>query len=122
MGMYDDVTCEHALPGEPKPKDNYFQTKDFDRLMDHYTITANGRLLKEKAEVQFHGMLNFYTYTNDDMWFEYEAKFADGRLIEIQPISIYRNGAGGSPDVFYPLPDRPTTPEDTASEQGSNDE
>ena len=63
MGMYDDVTCEHALPGEPKPKDN-------------------------------------------DMWFEYEAKFADGRLIEIQPKSIYRNDAGGSPDVFYPPPDQ----------------
>jgi hypothetical protein len=90
--------------------------------MDHYTITADGRLLKEKAEVQFHGMLNFYTYTNDAMWFEYEAKFADGRLIEIQPISIYRNGAGGSPHVFYPQPDRPTAPADTASEQGSNDE
>jgi len=39
--MYDGVTCGHALPGEPKPKDNYFQTKDFDRLMDHYSITAD---------------------------------------------------------------------------------
>jgi hypothetical protein len=41
------------------------------------------------------------------MWFEYEAKFTDGRLIEIRPISIYRNGARGLQDVFYPPPDRP---------------
>ncbi len=37
-------------------------------------------------------MLNFYTYTDDNMWFEYEAKFSDGRLIETRPMSIYRNG------------------------------
>jgi hypothetical protein len=115
MGMYDDITCEHALPGEPKPKDNSFQTKDLDCLMDHYTITRDGRLLKRKAEVQFHGMLSFYTYTDDDMWFEYEAKFADSRLIEMRPISIYRNGAGGPPDVFYPPPDRRPALETTGS-------
>jgi hypothetical protein len=121
MGMFDDISCEHVLPAEPKPKDDYFQTKDFDRLLDHYTITADGRLLKEKAEVPFHGVLNFYTYTNDDMWFEYEAEFTDGRLIEIRPISIYRNAAGGPPDVLFPPPDRSTAPEDTAPEQGSDD-
>jgi hypothetical protein len=122
MGMYDDVTCEHPLPGEPKPKDNHFQTKDLDCLMDRYTITRDGRLLKKKAEVQFHGMLNFYTYTDDDMWFEYDAKFTDGRLIEIRPISIYKNGAGGPPDVLYPPPDRPTAHETTAPEPGSDDQ
>jgi len=72
-------------------------------------------LLKRKAEVQFHGMLNFYTYTHDDMWFEYEAKFADSRLIEIRPISIYRNCAGGPPDVFHPPPDRRPALETTGS-------
>ena len=65
-------------------------------------------------------MLNFYTYA-DDMWFEYEATFANGRLIEIQPISIYRNGAGGPPEVFYPPQDQSTAPETTAPEQGSED-
>ena len=38
------------------------------------------------------------------MWFEYEAKSTDGRLIEIRPVSIYRNGARGLQDVFYPPP------------------
>jgi len=76
MGMYDDLTCEYALPGEPKPTDINFQTKDFDCLLDHYMITKDGRLTKKNSEVQFHGMLRFYTYTEDDMWFEYEADFA----------------------------------------------
>jgi hypothetical protein len=31
MGMFDDISCEHVLPAEPRPKDDYFQTKDFDR-------------------------------------------------------------------------------------------
>jgi hypothetical protein len=104
MGMYDDITCEHVLPFEPKPRGNSFQTKDFDRLMEHYTITKDGRLLKREVEVPFHGMLSFYTYTDDNMWFEYEAKFTDGRLIEIRPISIYRNGARGLQEVIYPPP------------------
>jgi len=115
MGMFDDITCEYALPGEPKPKDIIFQTKDFDCLLDHYMITKDGRLTKENSQVQFHGALRFYTYTDDDMWFEYEANFADGRLIEIQPISIYRNSAGGPLDVFFPPPDRPMAPETRAS-------
>jgi hypothetical protein len=102
--MYDDLTCEYALSGEPKPKDINFQTKDFGRLMDHYMITRNGRLPKEDSEVQFHGMLRFYTYTDDDMWFEYEAKFADGRLVEMQPVSIYKNSAGGPLEAFFPPP------------------
>jgi hypothetical protein len=83
MGMYDGITCEHALPFEPKPRGNSFQTNDFNRLLEHYTITNDGRLLKRKVEVPFHGMLNLHTYTDDNMWFEYKAQFTDGRLIEI---------------------------------------
>jgi hypothetical protein len=106
MGMFDNITCEHALLGEPKPKTNLFQTKDFDCLMDHYTITEDGQLLKDGAEVQFHGSVSFYTYTDDDMWFEYEAKFTDGCLVEIRPISIYKNDVGGRHHIFWPPSDR----------------
>jgi hypothetical protein len=81
-------------------------------------LKADGRLLKERAEIQLHGMLNFYTYTDDDMWFEYEAKFTDGRLIEIRPISIYQNGAGGPQHVFYPPPDQPPVSESAVPEAG----
>jgi len=104
MGMFDDVTCEYPLPAEPKPKGNDFQTKDFDCLMDQYVITADGRLFKDGSEMQFQGNLNFYTYIPaDNMWFEYEAKFINGRLEAIQPISIcQRDAVGRRPRVFYP--------------------
>ncbi len=100
--MFDNITCEHVLPFEPKPRGNSFQTKNFDCFLDCYTITKDGRLLKQEVEVRFHGMLNFYTYTDDSMWFEYEAKFTDGRLLEIRPVSIYRTGAGGLQEFLYP--------------------
>jgi len=121
MGMYDDITCEHVLPFEPKPRSNSFQTKDFDRLMDHYTITKDGRLLKREVEVPFHGMLNFYTYTHDNMWFEYEAKFTDGRLIEIRPMCIYRNRARGLQEAFYPPADPPAALGTTPPSAGPHD-
>lgn len=102
MGMFDDITCEHPLPAQPKPKTNRFSTKDFDGLLDHYTITQDGRLLKNGHPMQFHGSLNFQTYTQDHMWFEYAARFITGRLVEIQPISIYQREILGTQRVFYP--------------------
>jgi hypothetical protein len=105
MGMFDNIQCEYPLPGEPKSPDRDFQTKDFDCYLDKYTITADGRLLKDAAEVPFHGMLNFYTFTSDNMWFEYEAKFTDGRLVEIHPLNIYQQMNGDEPDrIFFPVP------------------
>lgn len=108
MGMFDDITCEQPLPAEPKPPGTSFQTKDFDCDMDQYTITADGLLLKHGESVPFHGMLNFYTFTPDSMWFEYEAKFTDGRLVSIDALSIYRQAVGGPSEVFFPPPVRTT--------------
>lgn len=106
MGMFDDITCERPLPGPTQPPYKSFQTKDFDCLMDHYTITGDGTLTKDGVPVPFHGMVNFYTFTPEHMWFEYNAKFTDGKLIEIQPVSIYEQGRnGGENVVFYPSPD-----------------
>jgi len=102
--MFDDITCEHPLPADPKPPGTSFQTKDFDCFMDRYTITADGYLLRNGESVPFHGMINFYTYTRDDMWFEYEAKFTDGRLVEIKALNIYHQADGGPDKVFYPPP------------------
>ena|SRR5690606_14733928 len=108
MGMFDSINCEVELPGEPKPPANrWLQTKDFDCLLDTYTIRADGTLWKkefeerEQEQVNFHGLLNFYTYEND-IWYEYNAKFTDGKLVAIEPVRIYRNGAGGPQEVFYP--------------------
>ena len=65
-------------------------------------------------------MLNFYTYTDDNMWFEYEAKFSDGRLIEIRPMSIYRNGARDLQDASYPPSDPSATLETTPPSAASH--
>jgi len=110
MGMYDSVVCNAPLPtveGAPTPS-NDFQTKDFHRALDLYTITAEGKLLFDSGwpgtdgeacppkEITFHGILNFYTFEGDN-WFEYNAKFTDGRLIEITPVEIYSYIREGEP-------------------------
>lgn len=48
--MFDYVRCEDPLPdGKPTPK-SLFQTKDFpEPYMDHYTITASGRLIAHRT-------------------------------------------------------------------------
>ena len=104
MGMFDNLTCEFPLPAEPKPDENYFQTKDFECQLHHYTITADGRLLRNDTDVQYHGVINFYTYTGE-IWFEYEAKFADGKLVDIRAASICKHGDGNTLEVLYPLAD-----------------
>ena len=100
MGLFDDIKCEFPLPDECK--ETNFQTKDFpDPYLDKYVITKEGKLAKrtfsgvgdewhhDKDEpMEFHGILNFYTYTGsheagDFKWWEYAAKFTDGKLVSI---------------------------------------
>jgi hypothetical protein len=47
MGLYDTVKCEYPLP-EPLHQDLEFQTKDLECLMDHYTITRDGGLVRNR--------------------------------------------------------------------------
>jgi hypothetical protein len=47
MGMFDTVTCHYPIEGMGGPFD--FQTKQFDCCMDHYTITAEGRLIHHQV-------------------------------------------------------------------------
>lgn len=88
MGMFDDIHVDALLPDMGFPVTTAdFQTKDFECLMDHYIITADGKLLRDGAPVLFHGLLNFYHYdTKIDTWWEYEAKFTDGTLVDIKPV------------------------------------
>jgi hypothetical protein len=46
MSLFDDVTCEYALP-DPTHQDREFQTKDLDSQMHHYVITRDGRLIRK---------------------------------------------------------------------------
>ncbi len=103
MGMFDDITVNQQLPGEPKPLTRNFQTKDFECELARYEITRDGRLLKDGSDTEFHGWLEFHTYdSRTHMWWSYKAKFTEGRLMEIRPVSIYENGIGGASKVFYP--------------------
>lgn len=106
MGMFDSIKCEYPLPlpeGVEKlgfiQKDIEFQTKDFENLLDYYTIRENGELYKtnskykwvdddnhflkgymdvvssEEAKEPYHGMLNFYSYDDFDQ--------EDGKVINV---------------------------------------
>lgn len=49
MGMFDYIRCEQPMPeGAP----DVFQTKDLDCMMDSYTITADGRLIKHQVRYE----------------------------------------------------------------------
>ena len=45
MGMYDNIQCDVPLPDGWQPSD--LQSKDLACELDHYTITANGRLIRK---------------------------------------------------------------------------
>src|SRR5262249_43383330 len=49
MGLFDTVTCEYPLP-DPSHQHSEFQTKDLECLLDHYTITRDGRLVRHRRE------------------------------------------------------------------------
>lgn len=126
MGMFDYIKCEYPVP-DTEVQHHSFQTKDFNNLMDTYTISNEGRLIYHKTktvevpkeerpywgkpewdedglfsligsqrnipvadiDMDFHGILNFYTYIgdvnsdSDYVWYEYNAKFTEGQLVEL---------------------------------------
>lgn len=46
MGNYDEIKCEYKLARAPKEvQHGIFQTKNFERLLNEYTITQDGRLI-----------------------------------------------------------------------------
>jgi len=44
--MFDELTCEHSLPGNP-PKDQVYQTKSLRCHLDLYNIAADGVLWRQ---------------------------------------------------------------------------
>lgn len=90
MGMFDWLTCEADLPGDPKPRDRRFQAKGLARSLAQYTIQADGSLVDSLgAPVKFSGVLNLHT-EEDGAWFEYEARLIDGKLQGIEAVDIHR--------------------------------
>ncbi len=94
MGMFDYVIPECALPDTGAAEVRQWQTKDFDwPFMHKYRITADGRLMHERVhyedrgdrsagwdDTNFHGVLNFYGFTDGREWYEYNATFTHGQL------------------------------------------
>ena len=88
MGMFDDVRCDYPTPDGHKGP---FQSKDMDCNLDKYVITAEGRLMLDGVDQNFHGYFNFYDFDTregkEGVWHEYNAKFTDGQLIEIEQVT-----------------------------------
>jgi hypothetical protein len=129
MGMFDNIKCEYKLPIDGL-QDEIFQTKDFECLLDTYTITKDGKLILHEIEmipvpeeerpyygkpewndknglykffgslksipigdkfIDHTGKIRFYTSLKKG-WVEFEAKFFDGILQDIQIVEYHEKG------------------------------
>lgn len=90
MGLFDDVKCEYPLH-DPEHQQREFQTKDLGCLLDRYTITRDGRLVRHAqagrrgpsrdVEWPIHGDIRFYDFDRDkEQMIEYVARFTHGRV------------------------------------------
>lgn len=105
MGMFDYIRCERVMPDGFDGHGHLFQSKDFGCEMHIYTIEEDGRLMHEDSgspwcsdpkpwpirPEPFHGFLRLYTLDGDPngaeyWWREYNAKFTDGRLVQIDTV------------------------------------
>src|SRR5436305_1645966 len=103
MGLYDTVYCECPLP-DTRHQDLDFQTKNLECLMDTYTITQDGRLVRRAGigfggegldrdtEWPLHGDIRIYTSvkTETPSWIEYVVRFTHGRVEWIRPLAEIR--------------------------------
>ena len=96
------------IPGERKPRGDRFQTKDLHNTLDQYTIKANGTLEGPFGPMEFHGYLGFHTFEcvlprdpkSPGIWYEYRAKFTDGKLMGIECLEVARMPFGGPREIL----------------------
>ena len=91
MGLFDTVKCEHPLL-EPEHRDLEFQTKDLPRLLEDYTITEDGRLVRHAQGGPFgdthvrdiewpvHGDIRLFARDAHEAPVEYVVRFTHGRV------------------------------------------
>lgn len=102
--MYDEILIsKDKLPLTEAEKEligneHRFQSKDLRCMLDVIKISDDGYITqvstmeggsipeKTQGEIKMHGWLNFYTYLKGDVWLEFNAKFTDGKLIEIKRV------------------------------------
>ena len=91
MGLFDTVRCDYPLP-DHRHQDLSFQTKSLESLLEDYTITQEGRLIRHAwrggdrpardIEWPIHGDLRIYTSETwgEKVWVEYIVRFTHGRV------------------------------------------
>lgn len=94
MGMFDHIRCDWPLPDAVDGSD--MQTKSLANTLSSYAISSDGRLLyADGGETGWHGVMRFYRGERGGSWFEYEAKFNDGRLVHLLPLAEARYDEDG---------------------------
>lgn len=68
------------------------------------------RRVPNMVQSDFHGWLNFYDYNEKDEWHEYNAKFTDGRLVEI--VAVPSSPTGATPALQVGTPAQAESPGD----------
>jgi hypothetical protein len=101
MGMFDTIYCEYPLP-DARHQYLDFQTKNLECLLDTYTITVDGRLVRRARrgwgagagperdiEWPLHGDIRIYTSvkSEDPPWVEYVVRFTHGVVEWIRPLA-----------------------------------
>ena len=114
MGMFDDIRCEYQLPSRENQgelagrnwRDNGFETKDFDCLMDQYCIHEDGTLWQQNFAFEtsrkgwprrkpvgwepmraYTGTVRFYDSIYGqrvDYWVEWAAVFVTSKVTELK--------------------------------------
>lgn len=105
MGLFDEVQCECPLP-DPGHQNLLYQTKGLENLLEKYTITCDGRLIRHSSggifgagpyrdiEWPIHADLVIYTQDADRQWVEYIARFTRGQVEWIRNLAEARNAPG----------------------------
>jgi len=110
--MFDYVTCELPMPDGRQVVKDSFQTKSLWCSMDHFTITAQGRLIYhrcryepaadreikpgmivlqhkpvaiEDTDIDYHGDLEIHGSAPDDDCVRYAVRFTHGTVEWIRP-------------------------------------
>jgi hypothetical protein len=101
MGFYDEIRWDAVLPAGHPPGSRLFQTKSLNPCLDHYVVTAEGRLLltgngfedyadvadagtSRGIDVEFHGDIRLLSAEGQR---EYLARLTHGTLEWIRPLA-----------------------------------
>ena len=113
MGFFDYVYSFYPLP-DTEAQNLEFQTKSFDRCLESFLITRDGRLHSipsrkeffnerpfeeevpelalDAEDTEYHGDVYFYTREEGGAWYEYVARFTEGQLVYIKRVPEGRGG------------------------------